>query len=39
MNPVVAPLHPLFVAKITEVDLARQIDEATQREIEGAMDT
>ena len=39
MNPVVAPLHPLFVAKITEVDLARQIDEATQRAIEGAMDT
>jgi alpha-ketoglutarate-dependent 2,4-dichlorophenoxyacetate dioxygenase len=39
MNPAVTPLHPLFVAKITEVDLARQIDEATQRAIEGAMDT
>jgi alpha-ketoglutarate-dependent 2,4-dichlorophenoxyacetate dioxygenase len=39
MNPIVAPLHPLFAAKITEVDLARPIDEATQRAIEGAMDT
>src|SRR5262249_5848023 len=39
MNPVVRPLHPLFAAKVTEVDLARPIDEATQRTIEGAMDT
>jgi alpha-ketoglutarate-dependent 2,4-dichlorophenoxyacetate dioxygenase len=39
MNPVVTPLHPLFVAKITGVDLGRPIDEATQRAIEGAMDT
>ena len=39
MNPVVTPLHPLFFAKITEVDLARPIDETTERAIEGAMDT
>jgi alpha-ketoglutarate-dependent 2,4-dichlorophenoxyacetate dioxygenase len=38
MNPVVTPLHPLFVAKITEVDLGRPIDETTQSAIEGAMD-
>jgi alpha-ketoglutarate-dependent 2,4-dichlorophenoxyacetate dioxygenase len=38
MSPVVTPLHPLFVAKITEVDLGRPIDETTQRAIEGAMD-
>jgi alpha-ketoglutarate-dependent 2,4-dichlorophenoxyacetate dioxygenase len=38
MNPVVTPLHPLFVAKITEVDLARPIDETTQTAIERAMD-
>jgi alpha-ketoglutarate-dependent 2,4-dichlorophenoxyacetate dioxygenase len=38
MNPVVTPLHPLFVAKITEVDLGRPIDGTTQRAIEGAMD-
>ena len=39
MKPVVTPLHPLFVAKITGVDLGRPIDEATQRAIERAMDT
>ena len=39
MNPVVTPLHPLFVAKITEVDLRHPIDETTQRAIEDAMDT
>jgi len=39
MNPVITPLHPFFVAKITEVDLGRPIDEATQRAIEDAMDT
>src|SRR6266849_3061641 len=39
MNPIVTPLHPLFVATITEVDLSRPIDEATQRAIEHAMDT
>lgn len=39
MNPIVTPIHPLFVAKITGVDLGRPIDETTQRAIEGAMDT
>ena len=39
MSPVITPLHPLFVAKIIGVDLRRQIDEATQRAIERAMDT
>src|SRR5258707_9123894 len=39
MKPVVTPLHPLFVAKITEVDLGRPIDETTQTAIEHAMDT
>jgi alpha-ketoglutarate-dependent 2,4-dichlorophenoxyacetate dioxygenase len=39
MNPIVTPLHPLFVAKITGVDLGRPINEATQRAIERAMDT
>ena len=38
MNPIVTPLHPLFFAKITEVDLARPIDETTQTAIERAMD-
>src|SRR5215471_12257964 len=38
MNPVVTPLHPLFVAQITGVDLSRPIHEATQRAIERAMD-
>ncbi len=38
MNPVVTPLHPLFVAKITEVDLSGPIHETTQRAIERAMD-
>ena len=39
MKPVVTPLHPLFVAKITGVDLGRSIDETTQAAIERAMDT
>src|SRR5215469_7369011 len=39
MKPVVTPLHPLFVAKITGVELGRPIDETTQRTIEHAMDT
>jgi alpha-ketoglutarate-dependent 2,4-dichlorophenoxyacetate dioxygenase len=39
MKPVVTPLHPLFVAKMTEVDLGRRIEETTQRAIEAAMDT
>src|SRR5215467_12021229 len=38
MNPVVTPLHPLFVAQIMGVDLSRPIHEATQRAIERAMD-
>src|SRR5215468_6931192 len=38
MKPVVTPLHPLFVAKITGVDLGRPIVETTQRAIERAMD-
>jgi alpha-ketoglutarate-dependent 2,4-dichlorophenoxyacetate dioxygenase len=39
MNPVVTPLHPLFVGKIAEVDLGRPIDETMERAIEDAMDT
>src|SRR5215470_8875440 len=39
MKPTVTPLHPLFVAKITVVDLSRPIDETTQQAIERAMDT
>jgi len=39
MEPVVTPLHPLFAAKITGIDLSRPIDEATQRKVERAMDT
>jgi hypothetical protein len=39
MNHAVTPLHPLFVAKITEVDLGRPVHETTQTAIEGAMDT
>jgi alpha-ketoglutarate-dependent 2,4-dichlorophenoxyacetate dioxygenase len=38
MKPVVTPLHPLFVAKITGVDLGRPIDEPAQRAIERTMD-
>ncbi len=38
MNLVVTPLHPLFVAKITEVDLSEPIDQDIQRAIERAMD-
>jgi alpha-ketoglutarate-dependent 2,4-dichlorophenoxyacetate dioxygenase len=38
MDLAVTPLHPLFVAKITGVDLSRPIDEDTQRAIERAMD-
>jgi alpha-ketoglutarate-dependent 2,4-dichlorophenoxyacetate dioxygenase len=39
MKPVVTPLHPLFVATITGIDLGRPIIETTQRAIEHAMDT
>jgi alpha-ketoglutarate-dependent 2,4-dichlorophenoxyacetate dioxygenase len=38
MDLAVTPLHPLFVAKITGVDLSKPIDEDTQRAIERAMD-
>ena len=38
MNPVVTPLHPVFAARITGVDLMRPIDEGAQRAIEHAMD-
>jgi alpha-ketoglutarate-dependent 2,4-dichlorophenoxyacetate dioxygenase len=38
MTLAVTPLHPLFVAKIAGVDLCKPIDQATQREIEHAMD-
>lgn len=38
MKPVVTPVHPVFVAKITGVELGRPIDEATRRAIEHAMD-
>jgi alpha-ketoglutarate-dependent 2,4-dichlorophenoxyacetate dioxygenase len=38
MKPIVTPLHPLFVAKMTGVDLGRPIDEAVNRAIERAMD-
>jgi alpha-ketoglutarate-dependent 2,4-dichlorophenoxyacetate dioxygenase len=39
MNLDVAPLHPLFAARITGVDLSRPIDPQVQRAIERAMDT
>jgi alpha-ketoglutarate-dependent 2,4-dichlorophenoxyacetate dioxygenase len=38
MDLAVTPLHPLFVANITGVDLSEPIDEDTQRAIERAMD-
>src|SRR5215470_17977325 len=38
MKPLVTPLHPLFVAKITGVELGRPIGETTRRAIERAMD-
>src|SRR3979490_1995822 len=38
MSLAVTPLHPLFVAKVTGVDLRNPIDEGTQRAIERAMD-
>jgi alpha-ketoglutarate-dependent 2,4-dichlorophenoxyacetate dioxygenase len=38
MKPVVTPLHPLFAAKIMDVDLSQPIDEDIQREVERAMD-
>src|SRR5262249_22838074 len=39
MKLAITPLHPLFVAKITGVDLGRPINEATQDAIERAMDS
>jgi len=38
MTLAVTPLHPLFAAKVTGVDLRNPIDEGTQRAIERAMD-
>ncbi len=38
MDLAVTPLHPLFAANITGVDLAKPIDKDTQRAIERAMD-
>jgi alpha-ketoglutarate-dependent 2,4-dichlorophenoxyacetate dioxygenase len=38
MDLAVTPLHPLFAAKITGVDLGNPIDEDTRRAIERAMD-
>jgi alpha-ketoglutarate-dependent 2,4-dichlorophenoxyacetate dioxygenase len=38
MKPIVTPLHPRFVAKITEVDLSKTIGRDIQRAIEHAMD-
>jgi alpha-ketoglutarate-dependent 2,4-dichlorophenoxyacetate dioxygenase len=38
MDLVVTPLHPLFVAEITGVDLGKPIDENMRRAIERAMD-
>jgi alpha-ketoglutarate-dependent 2,4-dichlorophenoxyacetate dioxygenase len=38
MTLAVAPLHQLFAAKITGIDLSKPIDEGVQRAIEHAMD-
>ncbi len=38
MDLAIRPLHPLFVAEVKGVDLSRDIDLATQRAIEHAMD-
>src|SRR5882672_8480459 len=38
MTLAVTLLHPLFVAKVTGVDLRDRIDDGTQRAIERAMD-
>jgi alpha-ketoglutarate-dependent 2,4-dichlorophenoxyacetate dioxygenase len=37
MKLVVTPLHPLFVVKITDIDVGKPIDEDTMRAIERAM--
>jgi alpha-ketoglutarate-dependent 2,4-dichlorophenoxyacetate dioxygenase len=38
MTVVVAPLHPLFAAKITDIDVGEPIEEDVKRVIEHAMD-
>ena len=38
MSLALTPLHPLFAAKVTGVDLSEPIEQATQRAIERAMD-
>jgi alpha-ketoglutarate-dependent 2,4-dichlorophenoxyacetate dioxygenase len=38
MSLVVTPLHPLFAAQVTGVDLRQPLDEATRHAIEHAMD-
>lgn len=38
MKAVVTPLHPLFVANVTEIDLGKPISEDIKRAIERAMD-
>jgi alpha-ketoglutarate-dependent 2,4-dichlorophenoxyacetate dioxygenase len=38
MTLVVAPLHPLFAAKITDIDVGKPIEEDVKRVIERAMD-
>jgi alpha-ketoglutarate-dependent 2,4-dichlorophenoxyacetate dioxygenase len=38
VKAVVTPLHPLFVAKVTEIDLGKPINEDIKRAIERAMD-
>jgi alpha-ketoglutarate-dependent taurine dioxygenase len=37
MNLAATPLHQLFAAKITGIDLSKPIDEGVQRAIERAM--
>jgi hypothetical protein len=38
MKPIVTPLHPRFVAKITDIDVGNPIDQDIKRAIERAMD-
>jgi alpha-ketoglutarate-dependent 2,4-dichlorophenoxyacetate dioxygenase len=38
MDLAATPLHPLFAAKITDIELSKPIDETTKRAIECAMD-
>ena len=39
MSMQLRPLHPLFVAEVSGLDLSRPLDPAVAREIEQAMDT